>query len=128
MEATRNEIRANLFLAAAEELARIDEPSNEKPVLGRITVCSDALRKVIGKSWRDLNRKDERLKEMLQSATAEGLNLRVRNVVHLFELLNRLADDLSIPCAARKSERQKGEALFRRIHAKLANGYAGCDI
>jgi hypothetical protein len=121
-------LRARIFIAGADEIARIDVVNGMDLVIGRIGVALDAIHRAVGKSEKEFVQVDERIYSLLSGAFTEAFSIRIRNRVHLYnEIKRNICEEKEIyrkPAA----QRDRIGQFLRRVAGKLTNGHAGVWI
>jgi hypothetical protein len=121
-------LRARIFLDGADEIARIDVVNKKELIVGRIGVVLDAIQKALGKSEREFDRSDERIRSLLKDACEETFDVKIRNTAHLFNVLkSNLCQEREI-YGLKAGQRDQIQRFLRRVAAKLVNGHAGVFI
>lgn len=123
-----SELRSKVFLAGANEIARIDTTNHRDLNRGPIGVALDAVHAALGKSERDFSRADARLISLLSEAYKDTFDVKIRSASHLFNEIKRSVCTENEIYSKKACDRDRIERFLRRIAAKLVNGHAGVWI
>ncbi len=115
-EAFNVENVAGLLRDAAEEIGKLDSPENI--IVGKIVVGADKISNLIKPTQKQFEASvDQAVRERIRVALEQELNMRIRNSVHLWEILRISSKHMNQIGNVSKPDRQRAQKICTCLSA-----------